>query len=486
MSLRRPRRLHVENLEGRITPAVSVRLLPGLLIIRGDNAANTLSITEVGANKFKVENNAKAVGTFTFSNLQVTMGNRNDIVSLKVTTALTGRVLVSLGNGSDTFSTKLSTVGARIGGDVLVNTGLPAQRPAPLPLLDYDEIVELYNLRFGGRTTVIGAPGSGTSLIDTEAGKFGGPVTIVNSSTITLGNTGDPARFTTMSSSLSIANVQKNTDSRTDQSAGPGNGLYLFGGSEIFGNVSYSGGNGIDQVFLPSGPSNGAGVTIGGNVSASLGNGINTLQLGNAAFGADVGGNVTYSAGSNDDRLLFDSGSVVNGSLFASLGEGNNQLFGDSLGLGQSGAMFNPTGTAAVGGNMTIVLGNGNNFIGTYGIDPTSSLSVGGNLTFLVGNGDNLGGDAFAPGAIQFFNTAVSVGGVATYRAGTGTNNLDITNETISVLRLLFSGGPTDLQFNQLSGVFNGDVFIDFGTGFGPKNLGGTAAFGGNVTILNY
>ncbi len=486
MSLRRSRRLQVEGLECRITPAVSVRFFAGNLVIRSDNLSNDLSVLENVAGKFTVVNNTKTVGTFSnVNNLFILMGNGNDNVTLKIQTVLPGNLHVNLGNGYDKFSTIPSTPGARIGGNTLINSGLTSVRPTTVdPLDQYDEIVRLYNLRFGGNVTLIGSPGSGTGIADNENSKFMGTTTVINFSTVTLGDVDNAALGTTMNN-LIVNNIRKNTDNRM-QPAGPGNALYLFGGSAVNGNLTYYGGSGSDSVFLPSGPSNGAGVSIGGNVVASLGDGINTLQLGNVDFGATVSGNVYFTGGVDADRLIFDSGSVVAGNLYVSLGEGNNQLFGDSIGLGQSFAKFNPFGDATVFGDMTIILGNGDNFIGTYGLDP-SSLTVAGNVTFIVGNGNNVGGDATGvPGAIEFFNTAVSVGGTATYQAGTGSNSFNITNETIQALRLLFSGGPTSLDFNQVSGLFLGNLFINFGTGFGPKSIGGTAGFGGNVTILNY
>jgi hypothetical protein len=482
----------VECLEGRITPAVSVRLYPGLMLIQGDNAANNLVITETAPSTFKVENNLKTVGTFKFSNLSITMGNRNDNVELKLTTALTGRLTVNLGNGGDTFTTENSTLGARIGGDVLVNAGRSAFRGNFI----YDQIINFQNVNVGGNLTVLGSVGAGTELFNMQAGRVGGNVTAVNIYQTSLGQFDDDTQAFSVGGSLSVTNVQKNTDSRSNspQLVG-GNGLNVYAGSVINRNVNYTGGNGIDRVFLPQDFDNVAAVTVGGNVNVNVGGGsTNTLALGtgNTTPGpggvpvgaALIGGNVSYIGGAGIDRFFCDTGTVVGGNLYVSLGEGDNQVFGDST-LIQFGP-FNAEGTGTVNGDVTIILGNGNNFIASFGLVDSQPFIVGGNLTIIVGNGDNTGGDAFAPGVITFFNTFLEVGGTATFRAGTGTNNLDVTNETISLLRLVFSGGPTDVQFNQSSGFFNGALFLDFGTGFGPKNLGGTAAFGGPVTILNY
>jgi hypothetical protein len=489
MSIRRPRRLQVENLEDRVTPAVSVRLYPGLMLIQGDNTVNNLKVTQTAPSTFAITNNAKAVGTFKFSNLSITMGNANDNVELKLTTALTGRLVVNLGNGGDTFTTINSTLGSRIGGDVLINAGRSAFRGAT----KYDQEIDFQNVNIGGNLTAIGSVGAGTELFNMQAGRVGRNVTAVNIFQTSLGLFSDAAQAFSVGGSVSVANVQKNTDSRSNSPPMVGgNGLNMYAGSAVNGNVTYSGGNGIDRVQLPQDFGNVAAVTVGGNVTVNVGGGANnTLALGTGANGigaALIGGNVTYFGGAGIDRLFSDSGTEIGGNLYVSLGEGDNQVFGDSIGLGGvPGTPVNAEGSGTVNGNVTIVLGNGNNFIGSFGLLDGLLFTVGGNLTFLVGNGDNTGGDASAPGAISFFSEFVAVGGTATYRAGTGTNNLDVTSETITDLRLVFSGGPTDVQFNQVSGFFNGNLFLDFGTGFGPKNLGGTAAFGGGfITILNY
>ncbi|MFO0845413.1 MAG: hypothetical protein U0797_24020 [Gemmataceae bacterium] len=483
MNFRKTRRLALSRLEDRTTPSVSVTLVSGTLTIRGDNLSNNLLVSEAAPGKFTVTNNTKTVGTFSFSNLNVLMGNGADTVELKVATALTGNVTIQTGNGTDSVTTANSTLGSRVGGDVLINLGLGGNRPG----VNYDQDVSWENVNIGGNLTVLGPTGNGAELVSLEATRIGKSVSVTNIYQTGLGDPDDAARAVTVGADLSVNNVQKNTDSRTDTPfTFGGNGLTLNSGTAVNRHLNYTGGNGIDRVFLPAGTS-GTPVTIGGNVTVNVGGGVNnSLVLGTGSVGADVGGNLTFYGGVGIDRFIMDSGSTVNGNVYLSLGEGNNQVFGDSIGLGVSGP-FNPEGDATVGGSVTVLLGNGDNFIGTYGIDP-STLSVGGNLSIRVGNGNNTGGDALGPGDITLFNTALTVAGTAEYRAGTGTNNIDFSNlSTIGALRLIFSGGPTSLTFSQ-AGTYFGDVFIDFGTGFGPKNLAFVppADLGGNVTILNY
>ncbi|MFO0845412.1 MAG: hypothetical protein U0797_24015 [Gemmataceae bacterium] len=470
MALRRPRRLRLQRLEDRSTPAVTTRLVGGLLSIRSDNLGNTLVIAETATpGQFTVTNQTglgpvKTVGTFKFSNLSITMGNGNDTVDLQVKTALTGNLSVSLGNGTDVFTTQTSTLGSRVGGDAVINLGLGGQRPGDT----YDQEVQWQNVNLGGSLTAVGTPGSGAELLNIEAARVGKSVSATNFFQTSLGLVGDSSRASTVGGNVSVNNVQKNTDSRDDTPpAVGGNGLNLYDLSTVNGNIGYVGGAGIDRVQLPQDVNDAAApVFINGNVTVNGGGGDNLFAMGTGKPGsgaaAHVRGSVSYTGGAGVDRVFLDTGSTVGGNALFSLGEGDNEIF--------NGAVEDGT----VGGSLTIRAGNGDNFLGDY----SALLRVGGNLTVQFGNGDNF--------STSFFNTFLEVGGTATYRAGTGSNSLDITNQTIGNLVLIFQGGPTTVSFNQPSGVFNGNVYLDYGVGLGPKVLGGTATLTGTVVLLNY
>jgi len=309
----------------------------------------------------------------------------------------------------------------------------------------------------------LGSAGSGAEFLGLSQSKVAQALSATNIYAIGLGDMGVPANAASVGS-LSVSNYQKNTDSRSDAFSGAGNILALYDNSSVAGSLSYTGGNGIDYIGLPYDLS-GAPVSIGGNLTFNAYEGTNTLAMGNVTAGVTVGGTVQFNGGTGVDRFFLDSGSTVNGSVILFLGEGDNEIF--------SGP---PAGGATVGGNVTVNAGNGNNQIGAF----SAAFVVGGNLTFTLGSGNNTG---FGGGDIDFFNDFVSVGQTATYRAGSGTNNLVFESPAITNLRLLFSGGPTTLTFNQ---DYNGILYIDFGTGFGPKVIAGSGAFNGPTTILNY
>ncbi len=502
MSLRRPCRLQVQQLEDRITPAVSTKYLGGLLIIRSDNLSNELRISEVGTSGvFLVQNKLVGapafsnVGKFAINNLIIQMGNGNDTVDLRINKAIPGNVFVNLGNGSDYFTTKFGAVSvpptARIGGNLLVNFGLGNKLgvTAKLSGKAYDQAAEFYNLNIGGNLTVIGTPGSGAELVDISNSRVGGIVHSINIYQTSLGSLTDIGLEPVNVGGVVVNNAQKNTDSRTDTFVGQGNDLFFLNNVTCRGNVTYIGGPGQDTVELPGDPATQTAAIIHGNVWVNLGDGPGTLSLGTGnPFGAaNVGGSVYYQGGSGVNRFFMDTEAVVAGDVFLSLGEGNNQIFGNSdatFPVPGGAALFTPFGSATIFGNLTILAGNGNNYLSTFDGLFGTTLSVAGNILIQFGNGNNVGGSALAPGVIDFFNTAVTAGGTVTYRAGTGTNNLTFTGQ-YNKLSLRFSGGSTALVFNQ-SPSFNGDLFIDFGTGFGPKSISGTASFAGQTTILNY
>src|SRR5262249_7754834 len=157
----------------------------------------------------------------------------------------------------------------------------------------------------------------------------------------------------------------------------------------------------------------------------------------NGQFGAHIGGSVLFNGGTGIDRFFFDSGSTVGGNLTLNLFGGANQVFGDSLGLG-SGPV-DPTRSASVAGHLALNLGPRDDFIDTYGAG--ASLFVGGNLTINAGAGVQRGGTAASPDAITFFNDNLTVGGLVSYSALSGSQTLAITSAGIADLTIRLGGG---------------------------------------------
>jgi hypothetical protein len=264
-----------------------------------------------------------------------------------------------------------------------------------------------------------------------------------------------------------VNNTFKNTDARPDGPNGAGNAVFFYSGSKVSHNFTYFGGPGRDDVDMPSDfPGPVADVFVGGNLTMYGSYGVNTLSLGFGGFGTHVGGNVNFVGGPNVDRFFFDNGASVGGNVTLNLNEGDDQVFGDSLGLGAG--PYDPTGIATIGGNLSILAGAGHNFIGTYA-GAGNSLTVGGNVLLALGRNSNFGGAAAAPGTITFFNPNVSIGGTATILAATGPNTFDITNPNIADLFMWLGGGANTVNFSIPA--FFGNLFIEYGISILPKGF---------------
>jgi hypothetical protein len=452
--------LGLEVLESRETPNATVSAIAGVtVIINGDNTPNNVVITEGTPGQFTVNVNGADKGTFAARNILANFGSANDTFDLGVATTLPGYVTVNLGGGNDSFTTKNSTIGARLGGTLMVNTG-----PTNDFVSNYDETVELYNLDVVGPwVQVNGAPGHGTQLLDLQSTHVAGVLTARNMYVVSLGVPNDASGAATVNT-LNVYNTYHNTDLRTDGPNGAGNALFMYSGSKVSRTLTYYGGAGRDDIDLPGDfPSAVSDFFVGGSLYFYGGGGTNTLALGNGQFGAHIGGSVLFNGGSGIDRFFFDSGSTVGGNVTLNLFGGANQVFGDSLGLG-SGPV-DPTGSASVAGNLLINLGAGNDFIDTYGAG--ASLFVGGNLTINAGSGFQLGGTAASPNAITFFNDNLTVGGLVSYNALAGSQTLEITGAGIADLTIRLGGGANTVNF--LTTDFFGNLFVDFGIGPGPK-----------------
>jgi hypothetical protein len=472
-------KFHLEVLESRETPAVSVRSVAGTLFVRGDNTPNGVILTENAPGQFDVSANSVFQGTFAARNINIVMGNANDTVDLRVKTALPGSLYVHLGDGNDKFTTRNSVIGAQVRGPVNIFTGKNQMIPNGI-----EEDIELYNLQFTGPyVAVSGVPGRGAENLDLESVFISGPLQVRNMQRVQLGSDGTNTGAVRLTSVV-IDNRQHNFDTRVNPDAGPGNLVFFFSGTKIARDFVYHGGAGRDELFLPGDFNGGVeDVYIGRNLSVYAGSGLSTLSLGSGDFGAKIGGNVTYVGGNGVDRFFLDSGSVVGGNVFVDLRGGDDQVFGDRTNFG--GNPFNPVGSALVGGNLVVHVGAGNNFIASY--LGGSSLQVGGRFDIIArGPGTNQGGDANTPGAIDILNDNVIIGGRFMFRSDGVNQTFTVSNSKVSKVIVVFGGGSNTVNFAVPN--FFGDVYVNFGhyqPGIKAFEIDPTATmFHGILTVL--
>lgn len=455
MSNRPTANFQLEILEPRETPDATVRSVAGTLFIRGDNTPNGVVLVENAPGQFDVTVNGGFRGTFAARNINIQMGNANDTVDLAVKTALPGYLRVHLGDGNDTFTTRNSTLGAKIRGPVNIFTGKNHIIPNGV-----EEDIELYNIHFTGPyVAVSGVPGRGAENLDLEACFISGPLYVRNMQRIQLGKEDDNTRKVDLTTVI-VDNRRHNFDTRVNPLAGPGNLVFFFSGSKIARDFIYYGGTGRDELNLPGDPGGAVeDVYIGRNLTVYGGSGIGSLSLGNGlGFGAKIGGNVTFIGGNAVDRFFLDSGTVVGGNVFVDLKGGDDQVFGDTSGLVSE--PFNPAGNALVGGNLVVHLGPGQNFVGSY--LQGSSLQVGGHFYIVcAGPGTTLGGDAMAPGAINILNGNVTVGHRFMFRSDGVNQTFNVEDPNVNKVIVVFGGGTNTVNF--LVPNFFGDVYVNFG-----------------------
>src|SRR5262249_11892040 len=156
-----------------------------------------------------------------------------DTFDLGVNTTLPGFLTVNLGNGNDSFTTKNSTIGAKVNGAVMVNTGPSAQF-----LNNFDEVVELYNLSFNGLSVQVnGTPGTGTQQLDLQSSRVAGTLIARSMYIVSLGTPNNPSQAATVNTLL-VDNSFHNTDTRSDGPNGAGNALFMFSGSKVSKNLT--------------------------------------------------------------------------------------------------------------------------------------------------------------------------------------------------------------------------------------------------------
>jgi hypothetical protein len=359
----RPR---LEALECRTTPTISVAFTGTSLTITGDNAANTLTITQGADHRLTITapteqirlnrlppgavgvpltlaqpvtgpvtinlnrgNDVLTIGSATTqevqlpSSLTINNGVGNNTVNFADSVAVGGNVTVINSTGNDTTNLNdLITVSGRFtilngdGDNLVAGTDTDMQVDGAFTVTGgtgFDEI-DLSNtvaITVGGLTVNNGADrqGSATTLLPAEGLTVYGGVRIVNGNgddTVDLG-----FAYALVSGNVVISNGSGGnaTTLVTEDNA-------LF----IFGTTSITGTGGADDVSIGS---NLADVTIGA-LTVSSGDGVNTLAL--AGNQLSVNGRLTVSGGRGRDEVAvstqFDG--TVRGRALLSLGAGGS------------------------------------------------------------------------------------------------------------------------------------------------------------------
>jgi hypothetical protein len=443
----RAARLRLDPLEGRICPALSIRLVgPDLFIsgrpLAGPTSSEQLLIQETAPNRFTVQDislsGTKTYGTFRVSRLlSVSLTNYNTNVNVDVNgNTFTGSVLLNLGLGDispatvNPVSVFSGVPGGAVRGNVtflkgsgseVLNIGQIGTTPAtPAALTVFGNVTAV------GRNT-LGSPrlffNAGDTLFVGPGSTVRGSLNTTFIDSVDIGEP-TPTPLTTVAGSVNINNA----------TAPNFLGVNVFG---VVGRSLTATGTRQGDSFTLAQTAAATGGVINGNLTLNLGGAFNIGELVTLAAGAAVGGNVSIqSLGGPNVGLsggLYSIGASIAGNLFVGLGEGDNFL--DFSG--------------SVSGNMSVTAGNGDNDLSAF------TGTVDGNLTIRLGNGSNTATIANAPaGRLSWASgngTDALTLGAGLFNVyvllGTGTNTLDLSVATTLTGTVIGTGGSN--TFNQ-------------------------------------
>ena len=356
------------------------------------------------------------------------------------------------------------------------------------------------DVRLGGGLSVFGAMGSQTLDV---LGSVGGSFTY----------TASPfAQFDDLDFEAS-AHVGGNMNLRL----GAGDNTVRLKGGLVRGGLAVAGLGGIDHVEVTES----ADFVVGGAATFNLGEGANTLLGHGLAHTLRVGTNFTYTGGMGNDAVNLDGagtaltaggdvrvvlgnprGFDVNTAEFEALSAGRNVAFVGGLGADT----VTLSGALAIGGNVSVGLGEGANRFDSNLLGEGTN-SIGGSFNYLGGSG----GDVVlldvasvgrsvnvALGESGGANQSVTVGakgpaGVAVYgnvrvTSGSGADAIGLARLYVGGALTILSGAGNDaLQMDDTDVA--GATTLDLGLGddqlYIENNgaLGGASSFGGTVAV---
>ncbi|WP_254510948.1 hypothetical protein [Anatilimnocola floriformis] len=259
---------------------------------------------------------------------------------------------------------------------------------------------------------------------------------------------------------------------------GDGDDTTTFVLTEIAGALSFTGGNGDDQ--LRFGEDNGDSNSFG-RVTANMGAGNDRIDVDDARFVASsafialngdgnnstdldptvelVLGLTSITGGSGEDFIDLGDTRVTTGFITVNSGEGRNSFFLD--------------GNITVNGGMLVTGGAGSDNFEPGDFGPNPQFTVLGSITASLGDGTNF---------IEFASEHANVSGVVSITGGSGNDTFDFDTDSFDALAItlylgagdnevLMNEGATTVRTNLTINTLGGADEI---TGFGLDVLGAT------------
>ena len=338
---RRPttRTMRLENLDERITPAVTASFSAGILSVNGDSANNTIEVSRDPAGKLLINGGAVKIkgGTPTVANtaqIQVYGQKGNDTITLNEASGALPRVSLYGGTGNDTLigGAGADNLYGQAGDDTLLGKGgfdflFGGSENDALTGGDADDQVfgEAGNDRMiwnPGDDTDLNEGGSGNDTIEVNGGNGTEVFTTTANGTRVRFDRLDPAPF-----SIDIGtseNLVLNANGGDDSFSATGNLATLI-------KITVDGGTGNDTLL----GSNGNDLLIGGDgndfLDGQQGNDTGLLGEGDDVFQWDPGdGSDTVEGQDGSDRLLFNGS--AGDEIFEASANGTRLRFTRNLG----------------------------------------------------------------------------------------------------------------------------------------------------------
>lgn len=376
--------LKLNSLESRLTPAMTLVYNGGNLMLTGVPNGD-LNVTNIGGNKIKVTDGPTNFGTYNVTgNVNIMLRNRPGAINVDLGGAgaagVPGNLFIDLGLGDvniDPVTQKSDPVtvsNGRVGGNVFVRNGNGRETVQIGDPLTVTPVTVGSSVYFTGRTAaypnIVGLGANiGDLLTISDNATIGSNVIAIQADAVAVLEDGDfsglPARiggnlivnnsnaptFVTanvnglvagdvvvIGSNFALPGFEGDVVSVALDGAIGGNlTATLFNGKNTLfvaadvvpgtvrlnGNLTYVGGDGVDNVNIDG--------TIAGSASVILGNGDNTFGLTGA-----INGNLSVLAGNGNDTLTPFAG-FLGGNLDVNLGNGDNSLEIDSAFIGVAG-----------------------------------------------------------------------------------------------------------------------------------------------------
>ncbi len=478
----------IERLESRIAPAVTSSIAAGILTISGDNADNTVTVTEQATPGSYHLDGLSAGETTDFTNvLSIAVNLRDGVDAL-------------IFNGDATAGTELSkdlsitakgaltvTVNANVNvkGILAIDHGGGPMTPALTATIEgagltVGQLVvrdgqgnSTIDLGAGARVlrTVLveGGGGDGNDAAHFDDAVIGGALTKTDfgngSDQLTINNTRVGGLVTYSASSDSpLFSIQTNSAVKGVNVIYTGGGMNSVTLAGLMGNVNVTSAGGNESVTV-------GGASVFGKVTLKLGDGNNSVTHGSS----QTSGNFSVTGGTGSTMVTVNSGSEIYGTL--------------SVAAPLSTSASLTLDTATVGGKLALLGG-----VGGDALTVTSSTVTGGVAATLGGGANNVllsalssfAGVTVTAGADIDTVTATSLAlrGVLSVSAGDGANSISVRGSVGGIklttgigsdtfeLRDLFVRGATAIKsglgddvVNIADGLFGGAFVFDAGAG---------------------